>query len=58
MTVSLRDKDLQEIPVRFDVAGLATVIKQMPLRCQQRFTELTADEKPARKTGPRPRKTS
>jgi hypothetical protein len=58
MTVSVRGKDLQEIPVRFDVAGLATVIKQMPLRCQQRFTDLTADEKPAPKTGARPRKTS
>ena len=58
MTVSLRGKDQQEIPVRFDVAGLATVIKQMPLRCQQRFTELTDDEKPAPKTGARQRKTS
>jgi len=58
MTVSLRGKDLQEIPVRFDLVGLATVIKQMPLRCQQRLTELTADEKPAPKTGARPRKTS
>jgi hypothetical protein len=58
MTMSLRGKDLQEIPVRFDVAGLATIIKQMPLKCQQRFTELAAEEKPAARTGARLRKTS
>ena len=58
MTMSLRSKDLQEIPVRFDVAGLGAVIKQMPLKCQQRFAELAAEEKPAPKAGGRPRKTS
>ena len=56
--MSLRNKDLQEIPVQFDVAGLSAVIKQMPLKCQQRFAELAAEEKPAGKTGRRPRKTS
>jgi hypothetical protein len=58
MTMSLRGKDLQEVPVRFEVAGLGEVIKQMPLKCQQRFAELAAEEKPAARTGGRPRKTS
>lgn len=58
MTMSLRDKDRQETPVQFDVAGLSGVVKQMPLKCQQRISELAAVEKPAAKTGGRPRKTS
>jgi hypothetical protein len=58
MTVALKDKDLQEVPVRFDVAGLSTVISQMPQKCQQRFGELAAEEKPAPKAGGRPRKAS
>ena len=59
MTMTLRGKDLQEIPVEFAVGGLNAVIKQMPLKCQQRFAELVAEEKtPAPKTGGRPRKAS
>jgi hypothetical protein len=58
MAVSLRNKDLQQVSVQFDVTGLSAVLKQMPLKCQQRFTELVAGEKPAPKTGGRPRKTS
>jgi hypothetical protein len=58
MAVSLRNKDLQQVSVQFDVAGLSTVVKQMPLKCQQRFAELTAGETPAPKSGGRPRKTS
>ena len=58
MTMSLRNRDLQEVPVQFDVAGLSAVIKQMPLKCQQRFAELAAPEKPAARPGARPRKTS
>jgi hypothetical protein len=57
MTMSLRNKDLQETPVKFDVAGLREVIKQMPLKCQQRFAELAAEAKPAPRTGARARKT-
>jgi hypothetical protein len=58
MTVSVRSGDRQEIPVRFEVAGLREVIKQMPLKCQQRFSELAAEEKQAPRAGGRPRKTS
>ena len=58
MTMSLRNRDRQEIPVQFDVAGLSEVLKQMPLKCQQRLEELAAGKKPAAKTGGRTRKTS
>jgi hypothetical protein len=58
MRMSLPNNDREEVPVHFDVGGLSAVVKQMPLKCQQRLAELAAGEKPAAKTGGRPRKTS
>ena len=58
MAVSLQNKDLQQVSVQFDVEGLSAVVKQMPLKCQQRFGELAAKETPASKPGGRPRRTS
>jgi hypothetical protein len=57
MAFSLQNGDLQEISLQFDVAGLEAAIKQMPLKCQQRFAELVEAEKPASKAA-RPRRSS
>jgi len=58
MAFSLQNSDLQETPVQFDIAGLDTAIKQMPLKCQQRLADLLAEEKPAPKAVGHSHKTS
>jgi hypothetical protein len=58
MAFSLQNGDLQEISVQFDVAGLEAAMKQMPLKCQQRFAQLVEAEKPVSKAAARPRPSS
>jgi hypothetical protein len=53
MVVSLRNKDLEEVPVNFDVTGFAAAIKQMPSKCQERFAERAAEGKLATKPAAR-----
>lgn len=50
MVLSVRNASSQDVAVEFDVAGLGRVIKQMPLKCQDRFAELAAERKPAPKS--------
>jgi hypothetical protein len=57
MSFSLQNGDLTEIPVQFDVAGLEAVMKQMPLKCQERFAQLVGGE-PSSKPAARPRRKS
>jgi hypothetical protein len=53
MIVSLQDKDRQEVPVRFEVAGFEAAVNQMPEKCQARFAERAAEGKPASKPAAR-----
>jgi hypothetical protein len=58
MAFSLRNGDLQEVSLQFNVAGLEAVMKQMPLKSQQRFAELLVTEKAAPRTATHSRKSS
>jgi hypothetical protein len=57
MSFSLQNGDLTEIPVQFDVAGLEAVMKQMPLKCQERLAQLVGSE-PSSKPAARSRRKS
>jgi hypothetical protein len=57
MALSLQDSDLGEVALEFDIAGLGAAIQQMPLKCQERFSELVAP-RPASKPAARSRRTS
>ena len=54
MVLSLQNRDLQEVSVQFDLTGLDAVVKQMPLKCQERLGERLAEGKPAPKSSARP----
>ena len=58
MAFSLPNNDLQEVSVQFDVAGLEAVMKQMPLKCQERFAQLLIAEKAVPRPVSHSRKTS
>jgi len=58
MAFSLQDKDLQEISLQFDIAGLDAAIKQMPLKCQDRLAELVKSDQPEPKPAGRSHKRS
>ena len=53
MIVTLQNKDREEVPVQFEVAGFETAVKQMPSKCQVRFAERVSEGSPATKPAAR-----